>query len=68
MLSTAFGLLLTLTMVLPMNHSLVNISDASAKSVNVNGGCLRVKINGLKVNVCDSVLEQQDVSWNSGGG
>lgn len=66
--STAFGLLLTLAMVLPINHSFVNVNDTFAKQVNVNGGCLIVRTDGIKVNTCDGGLQQLDVSWNSGGG
>ena len=70
-LSTGLGLILTLGLLLPLNHSLVNVNDQSVTKVNVNGGCIKVFDRGLKVNLCDEdngTLKQLDVSWNSGGG
>jgi hypothetical protein len=68
-LSTAFGLVLTLGLLLPLSPSLVNVGAPSAAQVNVNGGCIRITPTGVKVNICISGgIEKQDVSWNSGGG
>ncbi len=68
-LSTAFGFVLTLGLLLPLSPSLVNVGAPSATQVNVNGGCIKVTATGLKVNTCISGgMEQQNVSWNSGGG
>lgn len=67
-LSTGVGLMLTLGMLLPLNHSFVNVGNPSTTQVNVNGGgCIRVLSNGTTVNICAGV-QPQDVSWNSGGG
>ncbi|MEZ4673491.1 MAG: hypothetical protein R2932_04515 [Caldilineaceae bacterium] len=66
-LSTVFGLMLTFGMLLPLNHSFVNVQGLSASHVNVNGNiCIKVLADGTKVNTCD--LQQLDVSWNSGAG
>ena len=68
-LSTSLGLMLTLGMLLPLNHSLVNVGNHSATQVNVNAGpCIKVKADGTLVNICDGGVQQLDVSWNSGGG
>ncbi len=67
-LSTGVGLILTLGMLLPLNHSLVNLVNPSTTLVNVNGSsCIKVLPNGATVNVCAGV-QPQDVSWNSSGG
>jgi hypothetical protein len=68
-LSTAFGFVLTLGLLLPLSPSLVNVGVPSATQVNVNSGCIKVTATGLKVNTCiNGDLQRQNVSWNSGGG
>lgn len=66
--STWFGLLLTLTLFLPVSHSAITAGQSEVISVNVNGTCIQVKAGDTKTKICDGGLQQLDVSWNSGGG
>ncbi|HRW07579.1 MAG TPA: hypothetical protein P5121_20890 [Caldilineaceae bacterium] len=72
LVSAGFGLVLTLALVFPGPYSLVNVGGVSTASVNVNDSCVRVKVDGEKITVCDNGgsggVDKLDVSWNSGGG
>jgi hypothetical protein len=66
-LSTGFGLVLAVSLFLPLSPAFVNIDSPSVVPVNVNGGdCIKI-VGGAKINTCNMV-QPQDVSWNSGGG
>lgn len=70
LLSTGFGLLFTLALLMPAKLS-VTASDMAAKPVNVSFSCIVIQADGTKVNICGGSgggAQPLDVSWNSGGG
>lgn len=66
-LSTLFGVVLALAVVLPINPSLVNVNNPELDIIG-GGSCVIIKTVDGKVKVCNDGIQPLDVSWNSGGG
>lgn len=68
LLSTGFGIILALGLLLPLSPSFIAVNSAATINVHMQeDSCIKF-VGGKKLNSCDMMIQPQDVSWNSGGG
>jgi len=72
-LSTTFGLMLTLSVAMPINPAFLNagaqpVAHTVTQSKTKDSTCTPMTFGFIRIVFCDGMLQSLGVSWNSGGG